>query len=142
MNPWWIRDNLPQIQHSLIKRLWYCDFYDIDLTGILLYEQKPYWYELFEDDSDDFNALSLYLIRELSEEQFVDEKRWHTLFRAHVGHHTDFEEDGVPYLKRIHKDSNPDLFYKECQSYERPDYSKNKIIGWYQTEFQAKFRQE
>jgi hypothetical protein len=86
MKPLWIRDNLPQIPFPQIKRLWYCDFYDIDLTGVLLYQQKSCWYELFEDDSDDFNALSLYLIRELSEEQFADEKRWHTLFREHVGH--------------------------------------------------------
>jgi hypothetical protein len=68
------------------------------------------------------------LLFELSPEQWEDEEHWHEMFRQHVGTHCDFAEPHpVIRPKELHR-----AFYDAYQKRAKPDYSNNRIVGWFE----------
>jgi hypothetical protein len=135
----------PQIPRDQIKLKWHCDYHDGPLSGICEYQKKRYWFALCDEfrnypelteeclaNSKDEDWYRRYTLHELSSEELQDEEHWHQLFQEHVGHHTDYDENEKCDYRAVKPQSEWNKYYSLEKERKRPDYSKNKIIGWYQ----------
>lgn len=73
-------DLLPWIEvHTEAKILYYSDYYDGPMTGMLLWNGKKYWFEMYKH-FDDWNAPRRYVVLEISEEDLQEEEARHQLW--------------------------------------------------------------
>jgi hypothetical protein len=138
------RDMYPKINASELRIMWHCGYYDGPLDGVIQFRNKAHWFFILHDDYvaqirvDDEEAkwqdlYQRFLLIELSQEQFQEEKYWNELFRVNVGTYWDYDEngkrkkDGYFKPKTQHK-----LFYDAAKKRLPCDYSNNKIVGWFE----------
>jgi hypothetical protein len=112
----------PQLEK--VRLLWHNDYWDLPLNGVCEYDGRKYWFQQCDGGRR-------YIVQQLSAEELTDELDVHELFRTHVGHHTDYNEEGKRTLG-CHEDTNSDLFYDAYEKRPPRDYRNNKIIGWFQ----------
>lgn len=101
---------LPEIKREDFRLLWYSNYWDGMLSGMLLYEGKKYWFSCFDEASDhasydvenDIDASGQlgwyrrFKIIELTENQLKEAEYWNDLFCKYVGVYTNYGEDGKP----------------------------------------------
>ena len=123
---------LPQIDWHAVKLLWPSDYWDGPKSGMLMYQGKRYWFQVFEEsnDADLSDFFRRFVILELTEEQLNEEEYWHKLFREKVGAHTDFDESGKRAIGALKPKEMWHEFYDAYQKRQEPDYSNNTVIGW------------
>jgi hypothetical protein len=106
----------PRIPSDAVRLLWFCDYYDMVLSGVLVHDGKYCWYQLC-DGAPGVDAPARYTIHELTDAERADEERWYPLYIEHV--------ENKP-LEEWTK------FYKPYG--KRPDYSTRPIVGWFEME--------
>lgn len=131
------RDNdlsrIPRIDPAEIRLLWHVDFWDGPKSGVLSYRGEQFWFQLLLENDDDITSwYRRFVVVRLSEEQLADERRWHELFRQHVGVHTDYDERGQSAVSPVQPREWWDRFYTPYQQRLRPDLSSNEVVGWYE----------
>ena len=134
-------DILPRLDPSDIRYLWFDDFYDGPLSGMLRYQGRPYWFENPEvrwaEQSGtvfgDYSAPRRFLVVELTAEQLADEEYWQGEFRRYVGGYGDFDEEGRPVGRRgLQPEERHHLFYEPYERRAPLDLSENTVIGWFE----------
>ena len=104
----------PRIPSDAVRLLWFCDYYDMVLSGVLVYDGKYCWYQLC-DGAPGVDAPARYTIHELTDAERAEEERWYPLYMEHVVNKP---------LEEWTK------FYKPYG--ERPDYSARPVVGWFE----------
>ncbi|HNT76083.1 MAG TPA: hypothetical protein PKH77_13800 [Anaerolineae bacterium] len=136
---------LPQIDVKEVRMLWHCAYWDGPLDGILLYQGKLHWFQIFytlrtdemqsrvDEENIAWNDYFVrYLIIELSEEQIKEEEYWHGLFRQKVGTHTDYDENGHRTIGALAPKDMWSEFYEAYKTRTPRDLSNNQIVGWFE----------
>lgn len=68
----------------------------------------------------------------LTAQQLAEEVHSHERFHAHVGKHTDYDDDGHRTPGAVLPKDGWAIFYDEYKKWTRPDYSVNTILGWFE----------
>lgn len=134
---------LPQIDEKEVRILWHNDYYDGPRNGVLLYQGKVYWFQIQDDicdllpHSDEVNeaeesGYNRFLVIELTDEQFQEEKYWNELFRQKVGTHWDYDENGNPIKGELRSGETWKEFYSAAKNRKPLDLSNNAVIGWFE----------
>lgn len=113
---------LPKIQRlneDQLDFLWFDDFYDGALSGILKFENKEYRYEIVTDHTKVIYP-RLFAIFDLTEEELKEQRFWNDLYVKLI--------KNQPENKESHE-----LFFKEQKKQELKNYSE-KIVLWYYVE--------
>jgi hypothetical protein len=121
----------PKFNYSEVKRLWYVDYYDGPLSGIMDYHGKLYWYEMIDEINAPYYPIKpdpkddrphwticcgrLFAVVELNSEQLEYEIESHKLFEENKKDY-DEEDNG---LKKPFVDG---------ETYFR---STSKVVGWF-----------
>ena len=126
---------LPKIDQGEVQLLWHCDYWDGPKSGLLLYNGKKHWFQVYQesDDSDFRDYYRRFLIIELSEAQLKEEEYWHALFQEKVGTHTDYVPQGKSHAEQLKPRELWHEFYEAYQKRQQLDLSQNHIVGWYET---------
>lgn len=128
---------LPKLLKTQVGWLWISDFWDGPLSGMVKYNESWYWCFCFcendieeneEENKSQNTWFRRFLIVELTSEQIEDEKYWNDLFCEHV--RTDTTSYEARKDKNIKPTNNHKLFYEPYSKRVKPDYSKNKAVGW------------
>lgn len=121
------KNEVKEIALSDIDFLWFNDYWDGMLEGILAYKNKKYRFEIITDYVQNIRP-RIFAIVELTLEQIEEEAFWHDLFTKHVGDHNTapFNSEGTVKPQADHH-----LFYDKYKTRLTPNYSSNIVIGWY-----------
>lgn len=121
------QNEVKEIALSDITFLWFDDYYDGMLEGMLAYKNKKCRFEIISDYSQE-TWPRIFAVFELTVEQIDKEIYWHDLFCKHVGTHNSnpFTLEGVVKPQAEHH-----LFYDNYNKRPVPNYSMNTVIGWY-----------
>ncbi len=125
--------DLPRIDRQDVRLLWHSDFWDVPLSGLVLYRGKKYWFQTARDTPPDATDKIVYVLVELSAQQLQIEEHWHALFRQKVGPHTDYDEqghrdDGVLKSRRLRAQ-----FYRSYGRRGPRDFANNPVVGWWRS---------
>jgi len=137
------RNRLRRIDALSVRILWHVAYYDGPLDGVAVCNGMHCWFEMIHEDHEirpriaedgerwnDYYAR--FLLVELTEEQFEEEKKWNDLFREKVGTHWDYDEAG----KRLPGSVKPQQmwwdYYLSLENRSPRDYSSNRIVGWFE----------
>ncbi|HEX8734967.1 MAG TPA: hypothetical protein VF721_06585 [Pyrinomonadaceae bacterium] len=121
----------PKIQRGDIKLLWHSDYWDGIISGMLLYRNRQYWFEMFEENKgEDFYRR--FFVFKLTGEQIIEETNWQQLFREKVGGHTDYDENGMLNTALVKPSETHAEFYDAYKNRKKLDLSGNEIIGWFE----------
>jgi hypothetical protein len=84
-----------RIPRDALRMLRIDDYYEGPLSGMLIYGGKLRWFECvnFAPETNDIGARH-YIVRDLTDEQMVEEQKRHALFVEHVGDHWTVHDDG------------------------------------------------
>jgi hypothetical protein len=125
---------LPKIEKSDLRFLWYSRFYDGPRSGLLVYENRKYWFEHLDDLNYIISGqlIWIFLVVELTPTQLSEEEYWHDLFREKVGTHTDYDENGRRRPHILHPKEMWHEFYDAAKNRSPFDISNNEIIGWFE----------
>ena len=125
---------LPQLPSSAITWLWFDDFWDGPLSGLVSYAQQRYWCQMIAERPPGAPSGSFYrrfVLLMLSEQEYAEETYWHDLFRRFVGTHTDV--DGTPFSpEKLRPQEEHHLFYDAYQHRENPDRTHTICLGWFE----------
>ena len=116
--------DLPKIEGSGYKLLWFSDYYDGEINGMLLYKDRKYWYQIYSEseDEDYSDYYRRYIIIELTELEVAEEEYWYKLFQEKVG-----------YPIATQPQEMWSEFYEPYKNRKPQDISKNRVIGWFET---------
>jgi len=101
---------------------------------MLVFNGERCWFGLVvENEDDDYTWYRRFAVLRLTLYEIAEEQHWHDLFRLHVGTHTDYGPDerrtgGAVLPKEQHHN-----FYDQYQQRPKQDYSRNPILGWFET---------
>jgi hypothetical protein len=122
----------PQVDRPEIRLLWHADYWDGPLSGVLLYHGERCWFEVVEEgDSDADGWFRRCVILRLSTAQLAEEERWHELFRAKVGTHTDYDAEGRKHTDGVRPRELWHEFYEPYGKRSKPAYLENEVLGWF-----------
>ena len=122
------------IKRKEIKLLWHEGFWDGPYSGMCMYKNEKYWFDIVKDR--DFKSRVFKLIKP-TKEQLEKMEYDHELFRKYVGTHTDYDEnekrhfDGKKpqgeggwqkYHDLIDNNGHPDLKYS---------FTKDQTVGYF-----------
>lgn len=113
-----------EIPRLAVRYLWFNAYYGGPSEGILEYQGYKCWYEFV----DELGSERILLVKEIAPEQLAFEEYWHGQFRLYVGFHADCE---VATQGLIHPQSRWHLFYQEYKKQSKPDYTDNRVVGWF-----------
>lgn len=108
----------------MTRILWHSGFYDGPLSGMCLYNDEKHWFRLHEENEDTGDR-TFEIIKPTPEQLKIEEDR-HALFQAHVGIHTDYDENGKRPIGAIHPQSEHHKFYDVDRVIN--DFSKNEVV--------------
>jgi len=134
-----------------IKIVCYSDYWDGPLTGICEYRRRFYWFDVKEfggwcgppDEHNDCSYVNReWFVKEIEAWQLAYELYWHCLFETNCGQYqtnftqTEFVNERyiLPEIKSKEYsflDHGANFYKKRKDEYKEIDYSKNKIIGWF-----------
>ena len=117
--------SFPHVPLNAVRLLWICDYNDLTLSGMLVYQGRLRWYQIcdYVPETDTHR----YVIRELTDVEATEEEKWEPLFLEHVGDH--FAADHKHPDKHLSEHAK---FYQPYGNQPRPDYSTRPIIGWFE----------
>jgi hypothetical protein len=123
---------LPKIDWHSAKLLWHDDYCDGPTSGLFLYQNKRYWFQVFDksEDSNSPDYFRRFVILELTENQMKEEVHWHELFVEKVGTHTDYDESGKRVIGALKPKENWHEFYDAYEKRQKPNLLNNIVIGW------------
>jgi len=124
-------NNLPRIEQNHFQLLWHCDYWDGVKSGVLLYQDREFWFQVFSE-SDTADYYRRFAVLELSESQLQEEEYWHKLFQEKVGTHTDYDENSKRAVGALKPRDMWSEFYDAYQNRESPDFSNNIVVGWFE----------
>jgi hypothetical protein len=126
---------LTKIDWHSAKLLWHDDYCDGPKSGLLLYQNKRYWFQVFKDNEESnlSDYLRRFVILELTENQMKEEVHWHELFVEKVGTHTDYDENGKRVIGALKPEEIWHEFYDAYEKRQKPDLLNNIVIGWAET---------
>jgi hypothetical protein len=104
----------PRIRSDAVRLLWFCGYYDMVLSGVLVHDGMYCWYQLC-DGAPGVEAPPRYTIHELTDAERAEEEGWSPLYIEHVEN-----KPSAEWTK----------FYKAYG--KRPDYSTRPIVGWFE----------
>jgi hypothetical protein len=121
-----------QIKAEALSPLWISDYWDGPLSGAVQLDGQLCWYVLAEEEQEPYAEgwYRRYWLLELSPAQQDEERRWHDLFRQHVGTHWDHpcgHEAGRGLPVENHR-----LFYEPYSTRTPLDVDDNEVLGWFQ----------
>jgi hypothetical protein len=99
--------------------LWFDDFYDGALSGMLKFENKEYRYEIVTDHTKVIYP-RLFAIFDLTEEELTEQRYWNDLYVKLIKNQPENKE-------------SQEIFFKEQKKQKLKDYSE-KIVLWYYVE--------
>ncbi len=128
------------------RLLWHIDYHDGPRDGICEYNGKKYFfsqcddwfYDEFGNNKNQFDDgvrpswRRRYVLIELTPEQLNEEMQTHKLFQQFVGVHTDYDAAGKRTVGETRPDTEWHKFYDVHENKPPKDYTKNKIIGWFE----------
>lgn len=142
------RSKLAQIDEHQLRIMWHCGWYDGPLTGVIAYKNKPHWFQILDQDNEEFRTYTdeqgvewldwyrRYLLLELSEGQYQEELYWHNLFRGKVGTYWDYDEEGNRKRGGSFKPREMHSEYYDAVKNKKPrDFTKNIVVGWFEWEW-------
>jgi hypothetical protein len=125
---------LPQLPATAITWLWFDDFWDGPLSGLVSYAQEHYWCQMIAERTAGMPSSGFYrrfVLLMLSKQELAEEIYWHDLFRRVVGTHTD--GDGTSFSPaKLRPQEEHHLFYDKYQQRETPNRTTNICIGWFE----------
>jgi hypothetical protein len=101
---------------------------------MLVYRAQECWFQVVaESEHDNPEWYRRFVVLRLSPEQHAEECRWHDLFRAKVGVHTDYEElSQRPAVGFRWPREHWHEFYDPYQQRTPRDFSGNEVMGWFE----------
>ena len=127
--------SLPELDRSQLELLWYSDFWDGPKNGLLVFDGRKYWFQVFQESIEpDFNDFyRRFLVVELTPAQLAEGEGWHALFQEKVGYHTDYGHNQGAELARLKPRKVQEEFYNQYRARTPLDISVNQVIGWFET---------
>ncbi len=124
----------PRIETAELRLLWHCDFWDGPRSGMLDYRGEQCWFQIVaESEEDDSPWYRRFVVLRLTPEQHAEESRWHELFRARVGVHTDYEEQKTrPAEGFLWPKEHWHEFYDAYKQRTPPHFSGCEVLGWFE----------
>src|SRR5690349_19819274 len=77
------KGNVKQIPKDQLNVLWFDDYYDGMLSGILEHEGQKFRFETITDYSQNIYPRTFAIVQ-LTDQEYDDESYWHDLFKKHV----------------------------------------------------------
>ena len=87
---------LPKLEANALRLLWVNDWYDGPLEAVVEHGGERRLMVLHGDGRIDVEKPMRWVLFRLSNEQWKEEERWHSLFEEHVGHHWCFHHEQAP----------------------------------------------
>ena len=124
----------PRIEFAEVRLLWHADFWDGPKSGMLVYRGEERWFQVIaENEEDTAPRYRRFVVLRLTPEQHAEECRWHELFQAKVGVHTDYDMQGRrPDVGFLWPREQWHEFYDPYQLRTPPDFSGNEVLGWFE----------
>lgn len=127
---------LPRLDRSQVSLLWFAEYYDGPMSGLLETGGRKYWFQAPKDYLGRYDEIGdevrHYLVIELSPEQLAEEEEWHDLFREKVGTQYDPYENVHPPVERYLRPQEMHAEYFDAAESRTPlDLSQNRVIGWF-----------
>jgi len=121
-----------RISAEELQPLWISEYYDGPLSGAVEHNGQFRWYVMAEEEQEPYAEgwYRRYWLLALSAVQEDEERRWHGLFRQHVGTHWD-SPSGTE-RGRVLPQENHYLFYEPYAKRTPLALDGNEVIGWFQ----------
>ena len=110
-----------QIPRDQLSVLWFDDYYDGMLSGILEHKRQKFRFEIITDYSQNIYPRT-YVMVQLTEEEYQDELYWHDLFKKYV----------ADYQNRIYQpETEHHLYFDQVSKRKKVDFGSSLIHGWF-----------
>ena len=121
-----------QVDAKALQPLWISDYHDGPISGAVIFESRFCWYVCAEEEQPPYREgwYRRYWLVVLTPEQEAEERRWHDLFRLHVGTHWDHPAGAEP--GRVRPTENHHLFYDAYSERTPLVIDDNDVIAWFQ----------
>lgn len=120
-----LRDQIAKVRLEDVTVLWFDDFYDGMLSGIVECKNQKCRFEIITDYEQGIRP-RVFAIIELSQEQIADETYWHELFLKHVIADPQ-SKDGA----HLRPQSEHHLFYEPYGKRPDPHYELCNVVAWF-----------
>jgi hypothetical protein len=120
---------VPQISKDDIKFLWFDDYYDGMLIGMLEYEGEKFRFEIISDFVADPVKARVFAVLIMAPKQVEKEIFWNQLFQKYVGNHSNLDSTEALSMK---PENMHHLFYDEIKAKPRINYNNNFVKYWYE----------
>lgn len=115
------RGSVQQIPRDQLTILWFDDYYDGMLSGILEHSGQKLRFEIITDYSQNIHPRTFAIIS-LTEKQLDEETSRHELFKNHVG----------DYKNKIYRPKTEHhLYFDKISESEKSDYESSFVYGWF-----------
>jgi len=122
-----------RVEASEVRLLWYGDYWDGPIDGLLSFRGEQCWFELVTENEGDLGEwYRRFVILRLTPERLAEEARWHDLFRKHVGTHADYDENGRAMRGELRPRDEWHKFYEPFQRRIPRAFSDNEVLGWFE----------
>jgi len=123
---------VPRIDAEALQPLWISDYYDGPLSGAVLRNGQFCWYILADEEREPYvdGWYRRYWLVALTPVQEDEQRRWHDLFRQHVGTHWDHSSGAE--TRCVLPKENHHLFYEPYAKRTPLALDENEVLGWFQ----------
>lgn len=123
--------------------VWHSGYWDGPISGVCMYDGKEHWFKMVHEfdyegeeewESGEMEIFlgRVFVITELTDEQFTTIKYAHELFRKYVGTHTDYDESNKRTVGACREQGEWNKFYDwQKTEYKQPDLSDNEVVAWW-----------
>ena len=128
-------EGLDKIDVSELKFLWYSNWFDGFISGMVSYQGEKCWVDVLSenDGSDPSGYYRRYLVFELSPEQLEEIEYWYKLFVEKVGSHTTFDENGIRHTDRVRpRETHHEFSDAYKNRTKRLELSDDQLIGYFE----------
>lgn len=117
-----------EIPLAALRLLWATDWWDGPTAGVALANGEPCYFKAA--DEDEHPPPRCCVVWRLTAGQFEELKRWHDLFREHVGSHTDFDADGRRHPGSLRPQVEHSRFYDAYATRRPLELTDDAVIGY------------
>ena len=122
-----IKYSVEEVLYNELIFLWFSDYYDGMLEGMLKYKNQKYKFKIITDYTKNIYP-RLFAIIILSESEIKEEEYWNELFEKYVGNHNNLEE---VEQKEVKPQSQHHLFFNDFNKRKIKNYNTNPVKGWF-----------
>ncbi len=122
-----LKHDVKEIPFDELTFLYFGDYYDGMLEGMLKYDNKKYKFEIITDYTEGIYP-RIFAIIVLTEDEIKEEDYWNEQFEKYVGNHNNLQRKEKRLVK---PQSEHHLFYDEYEKREKKDYNLNFVKAWY-----------